>query len=171
MIDLGTRFSVRTLRICPEEKIAMKCPYCGSRETEVVETRDSEDLETIRRRRNCVKCEKRFTTYERVENINLVVIKKDGRREQFNRDKLRNGISRSCEKTTVSVEDIEKIIVEVERELRGADSVEVESKKIGQMVASRLKKLDKIAYIRFSSVFKRFVDVEDFEKEVKKLIN
>ena len=149
----------------------MKCPYCGSRETEVVETRDSEDLETIRRRRNCVKCEKRFTTYERVENVNLVVIKKDGRREQFNRDKLRNGISRSCEKTTVSVEDIEKIIVEVERELRGADSVEVESKKIGQMVAGRLKKLDKIAYIRFSSVFKRFVDVEDFEKEVKKLIN
>ncbi|MBP9716371.1 MAG: transcriptional repressor NrdR [Candidatus Levybacteria bacterium] len=149
----------------------MKCPYCGSRETEVVETRDSEDLETIRRRRNCVKCEKRFTTYERVENVNLVVIKKDGRREQFNRDKLRNGISRSCEKTTVSVEDIEKIIVEVERELRGADSVEVESKKIGQMVAGRLKKLDKIAYIRFSSVFKRFVDIEDFEKEVKKLIN
>lgn len=149
----------------------MKCPYCGSRETEVVETRDSEDLETIRRRRNCVKCEKRFTTYERVENVNLVVIKKDGRREQFNRDKLRNGISRSCEKTTVSVEDLEKIIVEVERELRSADSVEVESKKIGQMVAGRLKKLDKIAYIRFSSVFKRFVDVEDFEKEVKKLIN
>ncbi len=149
----------------------MKCPYCGSRETEVVETRDSEDLETIRRRRNCVKCEKRFTTYERVENVNLVVIKKDGRREQFNRDKLRNGISRSCEKTTVSVEDIEKIIVEVERELRIADSVEVESKKIGQMVAGRLKKLDKIAYIRFSSVFKRFVDIEDFEKEVKKLIN
>jgi len=149
----------------------MKCPYCGSRETEVVETRDSEDLETIRRRRSCVKCEKRFTTYERVENVNLVVIKKDGRREQFNRDKLRNGISRSCEKTTVSVEDIEKIVVEVERELRGADSVEVESKKIGQMVASRLKKLDKIAYIRFSSVFKRFVDIEDFEKEVKKLIN
>lgn len=149
----------------------MKCPYCGSRETEVVETRDSEDLETIRRRRNCVKCEKRFTTYERVENVNLVVIKKDGRREQFNRDKLKNGISRSCEKTTVSVEDIEKIIVEVERELRTADSVEVESKKIGQMVAGRLKKLDKIAYIRFSSVFRRFVDIEDFEKEVKKLIN
>jgi transcriptional repressor NrdR len=149
----------------------MKCPYCGSRETEVVETRDSEDLETIRRRRNCTKCEKRFTTYERVENVNLVVIKKDGRREQFNRDKLKNGISSSCEKTTVSVEDIEKIIVEVERELRGADSVEVESKKIGQMVALRLKKLDKIAYIRFSSVFKRFVDIEDFEKEVKKLIN
>ena len=149
----------------------MKCPYCGSKDTEVVETIDSEDLETIRRRRNCVTCEKRFTTYERVENVNLVVIKKDGRREQFNRDKLKNGIIRSCEKTTVSVEDIEKIVTEIERELRGADSVEVESKKIGQMIATRLKKLDKIAYIRFSSVFKRFVDIEDFEKEVKKLIN
>jgi transcriptional repressor NrdR len=149
----------------------MKCPYCGSRDTEVVETRDSEDLETIRRRRNCTKCEKRFTTYERVENINLVVIKKDGRREHFDRDKLKNGIIRSCEKTTVSVPDVEKIVTEIERELRGGDSVEVESKKIGQMVSAKLKKLDKIAYIRFSSVFKRFVDVEDFENEVKKLLN
>ena len=148
----------------------MKCPYCGSTETEVVETRDSEDLETIRRRRACLKCEKRFTTYERVENVNLVVIKKDGRREQFNRDKLKSGIIRSCEKTTVSVDEIEKIVTEVERELRGADSVEVESKKIGQLIATRLKKLDKVAYIRFSSVFRRFVDVEDFEKEVKRLI-
>ncbi len=149
----------------------MKCPYCGSKETEVVETRDSEDLETIRRRRACVKCEKRFTTYERVENVNLVVIKKDGKRQQFDRDKLRSGIIRSCEKTSVSMDDIEKIVTEVERELRGADSVEVDSKKIGQMVSAKLKKLDKIAYIRFSSVFKRFVDIEDFEKEVKKLIN
>lgn len=148
----------------------MKCPYCGSTETEVVETRDSEDLETIRRRRSCLKCDKRFTTYERVENITLVVIKKDGKREQFNRDKLKSGIIRSCEKTRVSVEDIERIVTEVERELLGADSVEVDSKKIGQMVATRLKKIDKVAYIRFSSVFKRFVDVEDFEKEVKRLI-
>lgn len=149
----------------------MKCPYCGSRETEVVETRDSEDLQTIRRRRACVKCEKRFTTYERVENVNLVVIKKDGKREQFNRDKLKNGILRSCEKTTVKVEDVDKIVNEIEMEMRGGDSVEVESKKIGQMVSVKLKSLDKIAYIRFSSVFKRFVDIEDFEKEVKKLIN
>lgn len=149
----------------------MKCPYCGSKETEVVETRDSEDLETIRRRRACVKCEKRFTTYERIENVNLVVIKKDGKREQFNRDKLKNGILRSCEKTTIRVEDIDKIVNEVEMELRGGESVEVESKKIGQMVSVKLKSLDKIAYIRFSSVFKRFVDIEDFEKEVKKLIN
>lgn len=148
----------------------MKCPYCGGRETEVVETRDSEDLETIRRRRACVTCEKRFTTYERVENVPLIVIKKDGKREQFNREKLRGGIISACEKTTVSVENIDKIVVEVERELRGESSTEIESKKIGQLVAGMLKRLDKVAYIRFSSVFKRFVDVEDFEKEVRKLI-
>lgn len=148
----------------------MRCPYCGANETEVVETRDSEDLETIRRRRACLKCEKRFTTYERIENVNLTVIKKDGKREQFDRDKLRSGITRSSEKTKVTADDIERIVTEVERELRSADSIEVESKKIGQLVAARLKKIDKIAYIRFSSVFKRFVDIEDFEKEVKKLI-
>ena len=148
----------------------MKCPYCGSTESEVVETRASEDVDTIRRRRECLKCEKRFTTYERIENVNLVVIKKDGKREQFDRDKLKRGIVRSCEKTAVSMEEIEKIVTEIERELRGADSVEIESKKIGQMVASRLKKIDKVAYIRFSSVFKRFVDIEDFEEEVKRLI-
>lgn len=148
----------------------MKCPFCGAKDTEVVETRDSEDLETIRRRRQCLKCEKRFTTYERIENTGLIVIKKDGKREQFDRDKLKNGIARSSEKTKVTAADIEKIVTEVERELRGAESIEVESKKIGQLVAARLKKIDKVAYIRFSSVFKRFVDVEDFEKEVKKLI-
>jgi len=148
----------------------MKCPYCGFTESEVVETRASEDVDTIRRRRECLKCEKRFTTYERIENINLVVIKKDGKREQFDRDKLKRGIIRSCEKTAVSMEEIEKIVTEIERELRGADSVEVESKKIGQMVAMKLKKIDKVAYIRFSSVFKRFVDIEDFQEEVKRLI-
>ena len=148
----------------------MKCPYCGSVDSEVVETRASEDVDTIRRRRECLKCQKRFTTYERIENVNLVVIKKDGKREQFDRDKLKSGIIRSCEKTKVSMDQIEKIVTEVERELRSADSVEVESKKIGQMVAIKLKKIDKVAYIRFSSVFKRFVDVEDFEQEVKRLI-
>ncbi len=148
----------------------MKCPYCGSTDSEVVETRASEDVDTIRRRRECLKCEKRFTTYERIENVNLVVIKKDGKREQFDRDKLKSGIIRSSEKTKVSMDEIEKIVTEIERELRGADSVEVESKKIGQMVASRLKKIDKVAYIRFSSVFKRFVDVEDFQEEVRRLI-
>lgn len=148
----------------------MHCPFCGSRESEVVETRDSEDLDTIRRRRSCLKCQKRFTTYERVETISLMVIKKDGRREQFNRDKLKLGILKATEKTKVPIDTIEKILTEVIQELRAADSVEVESKRIGQLVAARLKKIDKVAYIRFASVFKRFVDVEDFEKEVKRLI-
>lgn len=148
----------------------MHCPYCGSRESEVVETRDSEDLDTIRRRRSCLSCQKRFTTYERVETVNLYVIKKDGRREQFNREKLKSGLLKSCEKTTVPVDEIEKIVTGIVRELRGGETVEVPSDKIGQLVADRLKQIDKIAYIRFSSVFRRFVDIEDFEKEVKKLI-
>lgn len=148
----------------------MKCPYCGSSENDVVETRDSEDLDTIRRRRECRKCQKRFTTYERVENINILVIKKDGKRQQFDRDKLKQGILKACEKTKVALEAIEKIVTEVEQELKGLESVEVDSKKIGQLAAGRLKKIDKVAYIRFASVFKRFVDVEDFEKEVKRLI-
>lgn len=149
----------------------MKCPYCSIADTEVVETRDSEDLQTIRRRRECGHCNKRFTTYERIETINLVVIKKDGRREQFDRDKLKRGIIRSCEKTKIPVDVIEQIVSDIEMELRGETGIEVESKKIGNLVAARLKKLDKVAYIRFSSVFKNFVDVEDFEKEVKRLIN
>lgn len=148
----------------------MKCPFCLNLETEVVETRDSEDLETIRRRRSCLKCGKRFTTYERVENTNFIVIKKDGRRERFSREKLKGGIIKSCEKTTVSLDSIEKIATDVERDLKGETGTEVESKRIGSLVAQRLKKLDKVAYIRFSSVFKRFVDIEDFEKEVKRLI-
>lgn len=148
----------------------MKCPYCGTRQTDVVETRDSEDLETIRRRRQCASCEKRFTTYERVENVSLVVIKKEGKREQFQREKARRGITSASEKTTVSFEQIEKIVNEIERELRLADSVEVDSKQIGELIAQKLKKIDKVAYIRFSSVFREFVDVEEFEKEIKKLL-
>lgn len=149
----------------------MHCPFCGSTESEVVETRDSGDLDTIRRRRACLRCQKRFTTYERVETVNLLVIKKDGRREQFNREKLKQGLLKATEKTTVPVDIIEKIITEIVQELRAGESIEVESKRIGQLVAVRLKKIDKVAYIRFASVFKRFVDVEDFEKEVKRLIN
>lgn len=148
----------------------MKCPYCGNNQTEVVETRDNEDLGSIRRRRSCLNCGKRFTTYERVENVNLYVIKKDGRREQFDRDKLKKGVLTACEKTKVSVETVERIVTDIERELRNQDSLEVKSKDIGDMVAKRLKKLDQVAYIRFSSVFRRFVDIEDFEREVKKLI-
>src|SRR3989344_7853860 len=139
----------------------MHCPYCGSRETEVVETRDSLDLDAIRRRRACISCEKRFTTYERVETIHLVVIKRDGKREQFNRDKLRSGLTKACEKTTVPTEAIEKIVTEIERGLRGADTVEVGSDHIGKLIAARLKQLDQVAYIRIARDFKRFVDVED----------
>ncbi len=147
----------------------MQCPYCKSADSEVVETRVSEDGTNIRRRRNCLSCGKRYTTYERIENITLIVQKKDGKREQFDRDKLRTGIMKACEKTTVSMESINNIVDEIERELISGDSVEIEGKKIGQMVALKLKKIDKIAYIRFASVFKRFVDLEDFEKELKKL--
>lgn len=148
----------------------MKCPYCNHLDSEVVETRDSEDLTTTRRRRECGKCRKRFTTYERIENVPLIVVKKDGRKEQFYRDKLKHGILKACEKTRVGLEDIEAIVEAVERELKGFDTVEIESKKIGQLVATRLKKIDKLAYIRFASVFRRFVDVEDFEKELQKLL-
>src|SRR3989344_2256553 len=123
----------------------MHCPYCGSKESEVVETRDSEDLDAIRRRRACQKCEKRFTTYERVENVYLIVIKKDKKREQFDRVKLRTGLLKAIEKTTVPISEVDKAVTEVERELKSADSVEVESKKIGQQVAAKLKKLAKVA--------------------------
>lgn len=148
----------------------MKCPYCTSGDTEVIETRDSEDLTVTRRRRSCPKCEKRFTTYERVETVPLTVIKKDERRETFDREKLRRGIWRASGKTTIKAEDVDRIVDEVERELISGETTEVPSKKIGELVAKRLKKLDKVAYIRFASVFRRFVDVEDFEKEVKKLL-
>jgi transcriptional repressor NrdR len=147
----------------------MKCPYCGSKQTEVAETRDNEELELIRRRRSCLGCGKRFTTYERIENVDLYVIKRDGKRELFDRAKLLKGMRTSCEKTRVSQEQVEKIALDIEREIRGREALEVKSKELGDMVAGRLKAIDKVAYIRFASVFRRFVDVEDFEKEVKRL--
>ena len=148
----------------------MHCPYCNSDQTEVVETRVSDEGNNIRRRRLCSSCKKRFTTYERIENITLLVKKRDNRTEQFNREKLKGGILKSSEKTSVTPKDVEEIVDDVERELLGGETVEVDSTKIGTIVAARLKKIDKVAYIRFASVFKHFVDVEDFEKEVKKLI-
>ncbi|MBL7159249.1 transcriptional repressor NrdR [Candidatus Microgenomates bacterium] len=148
----------------------MLCPFCAHEESKVLETRESEDLQTTRRRRECLKCEKRFTTYERLETSPLVVIKKDGRREEFDREKLKKGIIKACEKTEVPIEKIEKFVEEIERKLRMEDSAEVESKKIGRMVAQKLKKVDKVAYIRFASVFRSFVDLEDFERELRKLL-
>lgn len=148
----------------------MYCIFCQNRNTEVIETRVSEDGSAIRRRRRCLKCQKRFTTYERVEELPVLVIKKDGRRERFDREKLRRGILKATEKTTVSVDQIEAIINKIESELKQQESTEIESNFIGSLVAKRLKKIDKVAYIRFASVFKRFVDLEEFEKELKKLL-
>jgi len=148
----------------------MKCPYCINQDTDVIETRENEDLAVTRRRRSCVKCGKRFTTYERVESVPITVVKKDGRRETFDREKLRRGIWRASGKTTLKTEDVNRIVDEVERELIGSDVTDFQSKHIGELVAKRLKKLDKLAYIRFSSVFKEFVDIEDFQKEVQKLV-
>lgn len=148
----------------------MKCPYCSHITTDVIETRDNEDITVTRRRRQCAQCAKRFTTYERIEHVPLTVIKKDERRETFDREKLKRGIWRASGKTTIKAQNIDQIVDEVERELIGGDSTEISSQKIGDLVAKRLKKLDKVAYIRFSSVFRRFVDVEEFEKELKKLL-
>jgi transcriptional repressor NrdR len=147
----------------------MKCPYCGKIDSEVIETRASEDLGSIRRRRECSLCKKRFTTYERVENVELLVVKKDGRREAFSRDKLRMGILKACEKRPVSGETANEIVDSIERELRGEDSIEVTSRKIGNMALSKLKMVDKVAYLRFASVYLDFKDLSDFEEMIDKL--
>lgn len=148
----------------------MKCLFCAHPDTDVVETRVSDGGEVVRRRRECPKCLKRFTTYERVEQLPLIVIKRDGRRERFDRDKLKRGILKSCEKTTITLDQIEDLVKKVESELKQEASTEISSRNIGNLVAKKLKKLDKVAYIRFASVFRRFVDLEDFEKEFKKLL-
>jgi len=148
----------------------MHCPFCQHKETEVIETRLSEDSTTIRRRRRCLSCDKRFTTYERMEELPILVIKRDGRRERFSREKLRDGVIKACEKTNVSAEQIEKVISHIESELKQKENNEIESRLIGGLVAKNLKKIDKVAYIRFAAVFKRFVDIEDFESELKKLL-
>ena len=134
-----------------------------------METRDSEDFSTTRRRRECTKCEKRFTTYERVENIPLLVIKKDGRREPFSRDKLREGIVKACQKRPVSMDLIESLVDEIERELRGKETNEISSKTIGNMALRKLKKIDKVAYLRYASVYLDFSDLSDFEEMIEKL--
>ena len=147
----------------------MKCPYCGHSETRVVDSRESEDLNSTRRRRECEKCEKRFTTYERIEDIDLSIVKKDGRREPFDRRKLASGLMKACEKTPVSTNDVEKVVDEIEQELRNMDSTEIQSTVVGSIVMKKLKALDKIAYIRFASVYKSFDDLASFEKELKSL--
>ena len=147
----------------------MKCPYCNYEETQVIDTRETENLETTRRRRECLKCNKRFTTYERIEEADIIVVKKDGRRERFERKKLLDGILKACEKRPISLDKIEKLVDEVESDLRKWDSVEVESKVIGELAMKKLKLLDKVAYIRFASVYREFEDLERFEEELDKL--
>ena len=148
----------------------MKCPYCGSLETRVVDSRYSEDMEAIRRRRECLNCGKRFTTYERVEIAPIIVIKKNGAKEEFDPEKVKKGMLKACEKRPISPEDIEIAVQEIERELRSRDSIEVTSMEIGEMVMEKLKAMDKVAYIRFASVYREFEDVETFEREIQKLM-
>ena len=148
----------------------MKCPFCGFTETKVVDKREQETTDIIRRRRECLQCEKRFTTYERIEFVNLTVIKKDNSRERFDRQKLKSGILKACEKRPVSDEDVEKIVDDIELELRSYDTTEIPSRFIGDLVSKKLRKLDKVAYIRFASVYKEFEDIDELHKEVAKLI-
>ncbi len=146
----------------------MRCPICGERETKVISTRTIKNGSEIRRRRECTQCEERFTTYERVK-LEIRVVKKDGTREKFQREKLKNGISRSCEKRPVSEEEIEEIVDKIEVKLREMKGNEIESAKIGELVMKELKDLDKVSYIRFASVYKSFEDASSFEEEVKTL--
>jgi transcriptional repressor NrdR len=146
----------------------MICPYCGHEENKVLETRETTETET-RRRRECLKCQKRFTTYERVELKPILVVKKDSKREEFDRDKIIKGLLRSCEKRPVSIQDIEQLVDEVEYKIRASGAQEVKSTRIGQLTMNRIKKLDKIAYIRFASVYRDFDDIESFQDEIGKL--
>lgn len=146
----------------------MKCPFCNSNKICVIETREVSD-EITRRRRECETCKKRFTTYERVEINPLVIIKKSGVRESFDKQKLKNGILKSCEKRPIPLEKINKIVDEIEIELRNYSKSEIPSKKIGSLIMRKLKKLDKVAYIRFASVYREFKDIGSFEKELQKL--
>lgn len=147
----------------------MKCPYCGKTKTEVVDTRPSNNYESIRRRRRCLECNKRFTTYERHDKINLMVVKNDSRREAFDREKVLKGILKACEKREVSMEQIEKVVDEIETTLNNTMSKEVKSSDIGELIMDRLRDLDEVAYVRFASVYRDFRDASTFVDEVKNL--
>ena len=147
----------------------MKCPYCSHIEDKVVDSRPTDEGTTIRRRRECLKCQKRFTTYEKVEILPLIVIKKDNSREPFKRHKILNGVIRACEKRPVAVDQMEKLIEEIENELSNSLEREVPSKRIGELVITKLKKLDPVAYVRFASVYREFDDVQTFIEEINKI--
>jgi transcriptional repressor NrdR len=149
----------------------MRCPFCGSDNTRVIDSRPADDNNSIRRRRMCDDCGKRFTTYEKVETIPLIVIKKDNVREQYDRAKIEGGILRACHKRPVSVDTITKIVDEVETEIFSSEEKEVSSDRIGEIVMEKLKHVDAVAYVRFASVYREFKDVETFLDELNKMLN
>lgn len=148
----------------------MKCPFCDNDDTKVIDSRPTEDGHAIRRRRGCDKCGRRFTTYEKVEEIIMMVVKKDGRREAFDRSKVLNGIIKACEKRPVSMSNMEAMTDEIEKALSNSMEKEVESYYIGELIMNQLKNVDEVAYVRFASVYRQFTDVNTFIKEIEKLI-
>ncbi len=148
----------------------MKCPFCETSDTRVIDSRPTEEGHAIRRRRECDNCGKRFTTYEKVEEMFFMVIKKDGSREAFDRNKILNGILKACEKRPVPIADIERIVDEIERGLNNMMEKEIESKVIGELIMEHLKDLDEVAYVRFASVYRQFTDVNTFAAEIEKLL-
>ena len=149
----------------------MKCPFCGFLESKVIDSRPAEEATTIRRRRECLACQKRFTTYETIEHLPLVDIKRDGSRQQFDRMKLINGMVRACEKRPVGLQEIERIADDIEQELMGKLDHEISSEAVGNMVMDRLKDLDEVAYVRFASVYRQFKDINTFMEELTKLLS
>jgi transcriptional repressor NrdR len=149
----------------------MKCPFCSEIENKVIDSRLSKDASVIRRRRECIVCHRRFTTYEHIEEIPIMIIKKDGRREVFNRDKIRSGIQRACEKRNISMNLIEEFIDDLERDLRETGEKEIPSHTLGEKIMNRLHELDDVAYVRFASVYREFKDVNDFVHELKSLLS
>ena len=148
----------------------MKCPYCGNIDTRVIDSRPADDGTTIRRRRSCDACNKRFTTYEKVETIPLIVIKKDNNREQYDRTKLEGGVLRACYKRPVSAEAIQKTVERIEIKIFNLEAKEVSSTDVGEIVMDELKELDEVAYVRFASVYREFKDVNTFMDEIKKMM-
>ncbi len=149
----------------------MNCPFCSNSETKVIDSRPTDEGNSIRRRRECLECKRRFTTYEKIEEIPLIVVKKDRSRESFNRDKIRNGIIKACEKRPVSMQTIEHIVEELEKELQSSLEKEIESVHIGELLMQYLKDTDEVAYVRFASVYRQFKDINTFMDELKKILN
>lgn len=149
----------------------MKCPFCGHENDKVVDSRESKEGESIRRRRECLRCEKRFTTYERIDEIPYMVVKKDGRREKFERQKVLNGLLRACEKRPVSIGKLEQIVNDAESFVIDSAERERKTSEVGELIMNRLKNIDKVAYVRFASVYLDFKDVQEFMSELKDLLN